>query len=69
MEKYYFKTTGVLNDTCAEECKVKSNGTMIGSVKCRECEFCVEHAEPKKYTEEVEWIKCSKIKEATQNNK
>ena len=46
MEEYYFKTTGWDNGTCTEKCKVKDTGVMIGSVKCQQCEFCVEHQKP-----------------------
>ena len=65
MEKYYFKTTGWYKDTCLERCMVKDNGVMIGSVKCRECEFCIEHQKPCEFTGEVSWIKCFRINEAT----
>jgi len=64
MEKYYFKTTGTLRTTCIEECKIKNNGIMIGSVKCQECENCIEHQKPCEYTGDVDWIKCKVINEA-----
>jgi hypothetical protein len=63
-EKYYFKTVGWDNGTCVEHCKVKDNGTMIGSFNCQECKYCIEHQKPNEFTEQVEWIKCSKINEA-----
>lgn len=64
MEEYYFKTTGWDNGTCTEKCKVKDTGVMIGSVKCQQCEFCVEHQKPCEFTGNVDWIKCSKLNEA-----
>lgn len=62
MEKYYYDTKGVLNDICVESCKVKDNGIMIGSIKCKECEFCKEKATPNDMWDN--WIKCSRLKEA-----
>lgn len=64
MDRYYFKTTGALRSTCIENCMVKDDGTMIGSVKCQECEHCVDHQKPNKYTGGVDWIKCSKLEAA-----
>ena len=64
MERYYFGTIGWMNGTCTEECKVKDNGVMIGSVKCQECEFCEGHQNPCKFTGDVDWIKCSKLNKA-----
>ena len=66
MEKYYFKTTGGLNDTCSERCSVQNNGVMIGSIVCHICEFCEGHEFPNKFTGSVSWIKCSKLDQAIQ---
>jgi hypothetical protein len=65
MEEYFFKTEGYNEDMCTEICNVKDNGIMIGSVKCRECEFCKGHEKPCEFTGSVSWIKCSRINEAT----
>lgn len=66
MEEYYFAIHGQSPDTfCVERCMVKDNGVMIGSVKCQECEYCIEHEMPCRFTGDVNWIKCKKIQEAT----
>lgn len=63
MEKYLFDEDQYGN--CLQKCSVLNNGTMIGSVKCQECKFCINKAEPCEFTGSVEWIVCSKIDEAT----
>jgi len=66
VDRYFFKTTGTLQCSCNERCKVMDNGIMIGSVTCQNCKNCLEHDEPHPMTGTVDWIKCSKIKEATE---
>lgn len=63
MEEYWFKEDKFGN--CLEKCNIKNDGTMIGSVKCQECEFSLGHDKPCKFTGEINWVKCSKITEAT----
>lgn len=62
MEQYLFKEDQYGN--CLEKCNVLNNGTMIGSVKCRKCKNCIEHAKECEYTGNVEWIACSKLDQA-----
>ena len=61
MEKYYFKTTGVSQDVCLEDCQIKKP-IRIGSVACQECELCVKF--DKSELGNTDWIICEKIKEA-----
>lgn len=56
--RYYYQTTGIMEDTCTEPCKLKQP-IRIGSAKCKECENCVLHN-----TDEG-WIECQKIALAT----
>ena len=62
-DKYYFPTTGCDPDTtCTEECKLHK-GRMIGSVKCQECEHCVEKGGGSEYFG-PDWIKCRMLDDA-----
>lgn len=62
MQKYHYKTTGPMNRDCTEHCNFKE-GTMIGSVKCQECEHCIN-----KSTGLLDnWIVCAMIDEAIGN--
>jgi hypothetical protein len=60
IEKYYYQTAG---DGCIERCNFQNDGTKIGSKKCAGCWECraIDHEE--------NWIKCQRIKEATQPQK
>lgn len=60
--EYYPKSD--IYGNCKEYCSVKNDGTMIGSVKCQSCEYCEDYAIPDKFTGNVDWIECSRIKEA-----
>ena len=62
MERHYFKEDRY--GSCLDKCKVKDNGTMIGSVTCQSCEFCKSHQTPCEFTGDVHWIKCSRLKDA-----
>jgi hypothetical protein len=63
MERYYFKTKGQEPDVwCTERCMVKNDGTMLGSVKCQQCEHNLDNDWDE--LENITWIKCAKIKEA-----
>jgi len=65
MDKYYFKTRFQAPDTeCTEKCNVKSDETMIGSYACTLCTNHIEN-DMNENTDEMSWIKCSKIQEAT----
>jgi len=62
IERYYYNTSGFNNDTCVEECMIKNNGVMIGSVMCQNCFFCKDHSDEDDLFNN--WIKCSRINEA-----
>ncbi len=62
MEKYLFKEDQYGN--CLEKCNVLNDGTMIGSVKCQECKYCISVAPHCEFTGSAEWIVCSKLNEA-----
>lgn len=64
MERYYFKTSGIMEQDCIEPCQIKE-GVMIGSVSCQECENCIEISPACIHFKTIDWIKCKKIKEAT----
>lgn len=55
MEKYYFKFE---YGQCIERCKVRNDGTMLGSISCQECPNCIDVDENK------EWISCCVIDKA-----
>ena len=61
-KRYYFKSNGFNNDTATERCMFKDNGTMIGSIACQNCQYCIDKEKPCEFTGEVNWIVCSKIK-------
>jgi len=61
-KRYYFDSKGINDDTCTEYCNFKDNGTMIGSLACQNCQFCIDKEKPCKFTGQVNWIVCSKIK-------
>lgn len=67
MKKYWFKTanpSGVHED-CIEPCRVKNDGTMIGSAKCQSCEFCKGCGG--QFMDSFtgpDWIQCSRLEEA-----
>ena len=66
MEKYIYKTDfDYDNDICcAERCLVKDDGTMIGSIACKRCEFCKGYKSKTKVDKDSNWIKCEKLTEA-----
>jgi hypothetical protein len=66
-EEYWFKTTthNGIHEDCIEYCHVKNDGTMIGSAKCQQCEFCKGCGG--KFMDSFtgpDWIKCSKLSDA-----
>ena len=67
MEKYLFNEDQ--HGSCLEQCNVLNDGTMIGSVKCQECKYCISKDEACEFTGSVEWIVCSRIDEATKEVK
>jgi len=66
MEKYWFKTDNdEIHGNCIEPCQVKNDGTMIGSAKCQECEFCRGcGGKGTEFGFGPDWIQCSKLEEA-----
>lgn len=62
MEKYLFNEDQ--HGNCLEKCHVLNDGTMIGSVKCQECKYCINVAPHCEFTGSVEWIVCSKLDDA-----
>lgn len=56
-DKYYYQVDGT--SFLIEMCKVKNDGTRIGSKKCAECWQCrgIDHEEF--------WVKCKQIEKAT----
>jgi len=62
MEKYLFDEDQYGN--CLQKCNVLNDGTMIGSVKCQECKYCIRKDQACEFTGSVQWIVCSKIDQA-----
>lgn len=64
MKKYYFDFDKEV-PVCNEICKVHNNGTMIGSISCREdCEY-FKGCDGDANGVGVTWIKCERLREAT----
>jgi len=59
MEKCLFNEDQYGN--CLEKCNVLNDGTMIGSVKCQECKYCISKDNACEFTGSVEWIVCSRL--------
>ena len=61
-EKYYFRVSGWDGSWCEDNCAIKNVG--IGSVSCQTCEHSNGTDKPCKFTGNIDWIKCKRLKEA-----
>ena len=51
MEKYFFDEDQYRN--CLQKCNALNDGTMIGSVKCQECKYCISKDQACEFTNAV----------------